>query len=364
MTRKTLLTFVLFLLSQQICAVELPIVAETPEATKEEAPTVRLEPKGGTAHKVKAPPPQCVAPLPRPAPAGRWAQSQVASQWEAGVEPIYWKTMQAVNNFVSKRNVGDGFISNLMVPFSPDYQWGVRPYLLFRGGDLTATLSYLFYQVRDIAERRSPDLTLAFPQGPAASGVRGELSFDYQNIDLRIGYSLGQWCGVCTTVYVNGRWLDLSRRQLMKAFAPASLASSNLNWESFRGGAVGAGVRLYREIGCHFAGFAEASPLVAIGRQKDNLRQVAAGTGFITTRSSSGGMACAPAFECRLGGELAYELCAMTLALRFGYEVNYYFHVFPQATTVTDLVVSSVRRTLNCEDIGFAGPFIGLQGRY
>ncbi len=278
---------------------------------------------------------------------------------ECGVDALYWAPMHGTTTFVGKaQNPGTPSLRVEHIPFASHYHWGVRPYVRGGFGCFEGHFQYVWYQAHDTAVRRSPSLNLVRP-GSIGLGslVNGTQLFGYQNADLRLGSWLGQMCAIKVQFFVNGGWVYLKRRLFWKVGAPEAVASSLSSEDTFSGGRIGAGLVLCRPLWRCMEVDAVINPMIGIGRRADKRLDRAPSTGLILRTRLREISSCIPAISARLGVKANYLVGCINLAVRLGYEVDYYWRALAQQ----QLENNSPTRVVDCDSVGFCGPYLGLE---
>lgn len=275
------------------------------------------------------------------------------------ISALYWKMMQCYTVYVHQQTQPEAnFFLQDIVPFDPNFDWGVEAKGGVHFGSYCAEVSYIWYDNRTV-RTLSSDTPNLFPAGLAVASteVRGVLDLEYQKLDARLTRELAGPCHFGYTLFLNGRWVKLDRFLETQSLSSPTLAL-NLTKETFNGGAFGLGVGTeWRGIPCIDL-FAEINPMIAIGRRTD-FESIFQG-GARLDRKVRPEVAAVPAIDAKAGATWSYALRCMTLALEAGWSINYYWNVFPQNIPTAP----TIRRVFNCDSIGFTGPFVTLNIEY
>ncbi len=282
---------------------------------------------------------------------------------EAGLEVLYLKPMVSPTNYASQvRTIPNVQLDGQIFPFAVDYQWGIRAHAGYQLCGYRGEVSYKWYQNVTRGELRSNELDLFTINDLgtlAVSGVRGLYVLSFQNIDFQMGERV--FCGPSQElrVFLNGGYVSLSRYHRSSSIAPNETNfSQSATYESYRGGLVGFGVQYEASVWCDLAWFVELNPGLTIARVRDYSDAFQAAPGHIKFHTEPK-TTLNPAFASRLGLSWLINVRGCCLEATIGYQVDYFWHVFPQGFTNND-----ARTQLDTESVGFAGPFAGLQGKF
>ncbi len=280
-----------------------------------------------------------------------------------GLEGLYWKPFQSTTLRGSQQSFFGGFADIIAeaLPFSPSYDWGVRGYANYACGCYQARVSFLWFESVARSEKTS-DVDNLFTTGALNPGNRldGLLLFQYKNVDVRGGHSV--WSSHCWALdlFLNGRYIDLATTT-KNSGSNANGDYGTVIFQTFRGGAFGAGLQLERCWGCGLRGTLELNPILAIGVRKDNDLSFINGVGAqsigIRIPNETGFV---PGVDASLGVHYGRCVRGIDVALHVGYEVNYVWDLF-----VTEVGVTGVPREVhNTDGLGFAGLIFGLSGQF
>ncbi len=281
-----------------------------------------------------------------------------------GFDALYLKPQHCpfIMGFRSDTTSVPGTTIQTSYPMGTHYHWAKRVRLNAEQSCYGAQISYLWYKSNDPARRQGG--ALAAPLFTSTGDlITGVIRLNYQNIDVRFVRSFTT--PFCDTIdfFINGRWLELGRVQLIDLFNGGNFVSEEKRLETFRGGAVGLGLRFDTCLWRSFSGFVTFNPMVAIGERRDKSNTNGLFAPFSIPLELQPATALLPGCDGQIGLRVAYSACNVRLEGHVGYEINHYWNVFPgEVFHIAGL--DETRAAMNCDPMGFAGIFFGINATY
>lgn len=298
----------------------------------------------------------------------------------AEVEALIWKTMHNPI-FVARR-----FDSGTGAPRQRDelyltgeYDPGVRVRFGYQTCDWFADISYLyFFNTEKVHKDRGDFDEMILAGGRPNNNARvinakSTATFRYQNVDGRLGYCLCQGNNFSSFVYGNARWVKIdfkNHTQGQNADNPGF--EDFLKQDSHFNGAglgIGLGGRFY---GCYGLGISANLGVMAIIGETE-LKNYSSAS-FDDTSSSVFANFISnpqrwshilPALDFKIALDYAFCCCSYWLKLEFGYELNQYFNVLRYASeNLAPPQFSAETPLFTTQDIGFAGPYVGVTVKF
>ncbi len=284
-------------------------------------------------------------------------------EFMVGAHALYWRPYQCQIIFAT-RSVGptNNVTNRTNHQLTADYDWGVRGFAGYNQDCTFVGISYLWLETDDTSTIRSAAndlLPIAIVGAQAASGARGHLRFQYQNVDVRVGQQLHKGCGCSFGVFVNGRWVQLDRKFDVKYFADETAASSYREKDELNGGAIGIGVMGEFCIWNGVNAFGEINPMAVIAERKNQTETtVVQSTGLRINDIFPTLTSVMPALDLRFGLNYTWDCMCTTLVFELGYELNYYWTSLNQPATL-GATAAAAPGFRACDDQGFGGIFFG-----
>jgi Legionella pneumophila major outer membrane protein precursor len=285
-------------------------------------------------------------------------------QFSGEVQALYWRPSHCPIAYVRGEIDGDDLdvVADRFV--QADYDWGFRVGIGYERDCLAAGLRYLYLQTTDEARTsaasEAEQLSLQGQGGADMNKARSALKFRYQSVDLKGYQRLHHSCGCSFAVTAAVRWADIElRNRSVGTFDDGASPRFVDQSATFDGAGVGVGFAGDYCLPCDFRIGGHFDFAALIGDRK--IGKLSSLASALTTRAGNGATSFVPSGQFDLFISYSRCLCRALWNLKLGYEMHYYWSALRYATANED---EDNLPLLNCYDVGFGGPYLGLSASF
>jgi Legionella pneumophila major outer membrane protein precursor len=291
-------------------------------------------------------------------------------EWSVGAHALYFTPITCPYSYASSLSAvpaGTDTRSGRAQLLPCDGNWGFRVFGNSFNDCLFAGMSYQRFDVTTTRSFIANDLRVPGSSLSGAGRATGQVSVEYQNVDVRVGrtFQRGSISALC--LYGNARWVDISYRRGLQASFPSGSKANAREKSELSGGAIGIGVGGEVDIWCGLGAFVDGNVLGVIGKRSlknVEFKSVMAGFAPQVRRVTYAPETCVlPEADFRIGFNYTYACGCWEVVGEIGYEIDYFWNgsVFPNLVGV-DIGIGGTREIIPvCEDLGFSGLFVGAR---
>jgi Legionella pneumophila major outer membrane protein precursor len=283
-----------------------------------------------------------------------------------GGEALYWKPAACSYEYARIDTLAAAPFADRISSIDPSFDPGFRLYAGYQRGDCSCQISYLYLQSHHTSSvSRGGAASLSILGLVATDYTRGEahLTFDYQNVDVRVVRCLARKNRLSFSGSATARWIDIERKAKVRGTGANLVGAGTLiQISETQGGGLGIGLQAEAVLSCctAFVGF-DLMALVETARIRRFERVEIHG---LVTKLKYGALTYpAPALDFQLGLSTSTMIGCLMLSAEVGFESQYYWNALRYARP------AQVNRALqdepvNCRDVGFIGPYVGIRGQF